>query len=157
MSFNHTHHIKMDLNKKSVSGKKTGQTLNFDAKGFRKNMFWNHPMVNFFPGWCHWGLNLGGFQIMFFLNPLASKFKVWPVFFPETDFLFKSILTWCGLPIQWDIVIIWICQLFSKNAEKKTKKKLGIAMSGWPRIKKTPRQNGFKQKVRFRKKKCPNL
>ena len=33
---------------------------------------------------------------MFFLNPLASEFKVWPVFFLETDFLFKSILTWCA-------------------------------------------------------------
>ena len=38
----------MDLNKKSVSGKKTGQTLNFDAKGFRKNMFWNPSTVEFF-------------------------------------------------------------------------------------------------------------
>ena len=40
VNVNHSsHHVKLDLNKKSVSGKKTGQTLNFDAKGFRKNMF----------------------------------------------------------------------------------------------------------------------
>ena len=41
----------MNLNKKSVSGKKTVQTSYFDAKGFRKTMFWNPPTINFFHGW----------------------------------------------------------------------------------------------------------
>ena len=49
---------------------------------------------------------------MVFLNPLASKFKVWTVFFSERDFLFKSILTWCE----------YVCTIVLKTLHTASKK-----------------------------------
>ena len=53
----------------------------------------------FNPGWgqCQKKFCVGGFSNMVFWNPWASSLKVWIVFFIGLNFLFKSILAWCGM------------------------------------------------------------
>ena len=52
----------------------------------------------FNPGWgrCPKKFCVRGFSNVVFWNPLTSSLKVWIVFFIGLNFLFKSILAWCG-------------------------------------------------------------